>query len=114
VRGVKPFHDQRCFLWQQSSEKYLKVLLEEVGQSIPRTHISRDLLALLQPQYRSLRSLARGLKFLTRFAVGVRYPGEKASKRQAASALRWAGKIRATCRTLLGIRSSHPRRHRPG
>ncbi len=90
-----------------------KALLEEDGQSIPRTHILRDLLALLQPQYPSLRSLARGLKFLTRFAVGIRYPGEKASKRQAASALRWAGEVRAACRTLLGIRPSRPRRRRP-
>jgi HEPN domain-containing protein len=113
VPGAKPFHDQRCFLCQQSAEKYLKALLEEVGQVIPRTHILRDLLALLLPHHPSLRSFTRGLKFLTRFAVGIRYPGEKASKRQAASALRWAGEVRAARRTLLGIRPSRPRRRRP-
>jgi HEPN domain-containing protein len=112
IRGAKAFHDQRCFLCQQSAEKYLKALLEELGLPIPRTHILRDLLALLLQHHPSLRSFTRGLKFLTRFAVGIRYPGEKASKRQATSALRWAGDVRAACRTLLGIRPRPTRRRR--
>jgi uncharacterized membrane protein len=45
----------------------------------------------------------RGLTFLTRFASETRYPGDNASKRQAASALRWAGKVRQACRHLLGL-----------
>lgn len=110
VRGTKPFHDQRCFLCQQSAEKYLKALLEELSLPIPRTHILRDLLALLLPHHPSLRSFIRGLKFLTRFAVGIRYPGEKASKRQATSALRWAADVRDACRALLGIRTPRSRR----
>ncbi len=36
----------------------------------------------------STASSLRGLKFLTRFALGTRYPGERATKRQAAAALR--------------------------
>lgn len=103
VGGADPFHDQRCFLCQQSAEKYLKALLEELGQTIPRTHVLRDLLALLLPHHPALRSFTRGLKFLTRFAVGVRYPGDKATKRQATSALRWAGKVRDACRAILGL-----------
>ena len=51
------------------------------------------------------RRFTRGLKFLTRFAVGIRYPGEKASKRQATSALRWAREVRSACRAILGIRA---------
>ena len=35
-----------------------------------------------------------------RFTVETRYPGDNASKRQAASALRWAGKVRHACRTF--------------
>jgi HEPN domain-containing protein len=77
--GDDPFNDLCCFCCQQSAEKYLKALLEELGWHIPRTHILRDLLALLLPLYPSLRSLQRGLKFLTRFAVDIRYPGDSAT-----------------------------------
>ena len=94
VRAQDPFHDRRCFLCQQSAEKYLKALLEEQGRPIPRTHILRDLLALLSPHYPSLRTFTRGLKYLTRFAVGIRYPGQSASKAQTEAALRWAGRVR--------------------
>jgi HEPN domain-containing protein len=83
----------------------LKALLEELGRHIPRTHILGDLLALLLPHYPSLRSFKRGLKFLTRFAVDIRYPSDWASKRQAAAARRWAGKVRDACRKILGIHS---------
>ena len=113
ARGVpeaSPFHDQRCFLCQQSAEKYLKALLEESGQAVPRTHILRDLLALLAPHYPSLRPFTRGLKYLTRFAVAIRYPGEYASKRQTEAALRWAGRGREACRTLLCLGTPRPRR----
>jgi hypothetical protein len=47
--------------------------------------------------------MRRGLIFLTDFAVDIRYPGDSASKRQAASALRWAGRVRGECRRLLGL-----------
>jgi HEPN domain-containing protein len=113
VRAAEPFHDQRCYLCQQSAEKYLKALLEESGQPIPRTHILRDLLALLSRHYPSLRSFTRGLRYLTRFAVGIRYPGEHASKRQTEAALRWAGRVRLACRKVLGLRTSRRRRRRP-
>src|SRR5437773_871975 len=90
----EPFHDQVCFLCQQSAEKYLKSLLAELGVSIPRTHNLDDLVALLVPHHAVLRSLRRGMIFLTDFAVDVRYPPVRAAKRQATSALRWAGKVR--------------------
>lgn len=72
-------------------EKYLKALLEEQGQPVPRTHILRDLQNLLLPHVPSLRSFSRGLKFLTCFAVGTRYPGDDATKRQAVAALITSG-----------------------
>jgi len=102
--GSEPFHDQLCFHCQQSAEKYLKALLQELGFPIPRTHILRDLVNLLLPRHDELRSLQRGVKFLTRFAVETRYPGESASKRQTIAALRWAGRVRSAARTLLGLR----------
>jgi HEPN domain-containing protein len=99
----EPLHDQQCFHCQQAAEKYLKALLEELGLSVQKTHELEDLLDQLLPHHRSLGSLRRGLAFLSQFAVGARYPGDNASKRQAASALRSAGKVRHACRHLLGL-----------
>jgi HEPN domain-containing protein len=101
--GREPFPDQVCFHCQQSAEKYLKALLEELGLSISRTHDLEDLLVLLLPHYASLGRCRRGLRFLTGFAVDPRYPLLRTTKRQAASALRWAGKVRHACRDLLGF-----------
>jgi HEPN domain-containing protein len=105
----EPFHDQLCFLCQQATEKYLKALQEELGIAIPRTHVLKDLLALLAPHYPTLTSLRRGLIFLSRFAVETRYPGDNATRREARAALRWTGKARDACRSLLGLRTP-PRR----
>jgi HEPN domain-containing protein len=109
-RGGQPFHDERCFHCQQSAEKFLKALLEELGQPVPKTHDLIRLLKLLLPQHPTLRGLHRGLEFLTDFAVDTRYPGDNATKRQATSAERWAGKVREACRQILGNRSPHDRR----
>lgn len=103
-RGNESFHDELCFHCQQSAEKYLKALLEELGLIIPKTHNLDDLHGLLSPHHPALRSLRRGLIFLTDFAVETRYPGDNATKRQATAALRWAGKVRTICRGLLGMR----------
>ena len=103
ARRREKFHDELCFHCQQSAEKYLKALLEELGVTIPKTHKLLALMHLLNTNYQMLRSLRRGLDFLTRFAVATRYPGDWASKRQAAAALRWATRIRGNCRTILGL-----------
>jgi HEPN domain-containing protein len=112
VRSRERFHDQVCFHCQQSAEKYLKALLQELGVPVPRTHSLVALRTLLLPHHDFVRPLRRGLEFLTRFAIGPRYPDYEASKRQAASALRWAGKVRQACRDLLGLRPP-PRRRKP-
>jgi HEPN domain-containing protein len=102
-RQSDPVHDPVCFHCQQCAEKYFKPLLQELGLPVPRTHELLDLLRDLQPHHPSLRFLRRGLDFLTRFAVDIRYPGDNASKRQAEAALRWADRVRQTARALLGI-----------
>jgi HEPN domain-containing protein len=112
ARGSEPFHDQLCFHCQQSAEKYLKAILEELGLHISKTHDLDDLLKLLQSRQPKLVSLRRGLVFLTDFAVDTRYPGNRATKRQAAAALRWASRVRDGCRSALGIRNT-PRRKTP-
>jgi HEPN domain-containing protein len=113
ARGSEPFHDQLCFHCQQSAEKYLKALLEELGLSVPKTHDLDEILTLLSSYYSLLRSQRRGLTFLSNFAVAARYPGFNVSKRRAASALRWAQRVRQTCRALLRIPPYQLRRKRP-
>ncbi len=103
ARGRERFHDQLCFHCQQSTEKYLKALMEELGLRIVKTHDLEDLLTALLPYHGSLRSHRRGLKFLTNFAVAIRYPDERATKRQAIAAFRWNQRVRQACRSLLGI-----------
>ena len=78
------FHDQICFHCQQSAEKYLKAVLQEAGVRFDRTHDLERLLIVLLPAHTRLRGLRRGLKFLRRFAVETRYPGDRATKRDAA------------------------------
>src|SRR5947209_15398412 len=70
-----PVHDGVCFHCQQAAEKYLKALLQEQGTVIPRTHSLHHLLGLLLPLNGDLKSLRRGLRMLTRFAVDVRLRG---------------------------------------
>jgi HEPN domain-containing protein len=112
ARQSVPLHDQVCFFCQQTAEKHLKALMEELGLTISHTHNLVAILRLLTPHRGSLRSLRRGLDFLTRFAVDARYPGFHAHKRQAQAALRWARQARAACRSLLGIPSRRPRRRK--
>ena len=106
ARRHEPFHDTVCFHCQQSAEKYLKALLQEWGLPVPRTHNLPALRILLLPHHGFLRPWRRGLEFLSRFAVGPRYPLYDAKKRQATSALRWAGKVRHACRDLLGLKAA--------
>jgi HEPN domain-containing protein len=99
-----PVHDGVCFHCQQCAEKYLKALMEENGLLIQKTHDLGVLLNTLLPLFAALRSLKRGLSFLTDFAVDIRYPGQSATKRQALAALRWMKRVRTAARKLLGIR----------
>lgn len=103
ARGSEPFPDQVCFHCQQSAEKYLKAVLHEVGQAFPKTHDLEDLLDLLLPHHRLLDRFRRGLRFLTGFAVDPRYPLLRTTKRQAVSAVRWAGRVRDACRKVLHL-----------
>jgi HEPN domain-containing protein len=77
--------------------------MEELGLLVPKTHDLKLLLTVLVVHHSTLRSLRRGLIFLSDFAVDIRYPGDNASKRQAEAAFRWAGRVRTEARSLLGI-----------
>jgi HEPN domain-containing protein/predicted nucleotidyltransferase len=103
-RENKDLKDQVCFHCQQAGEKYLKALLQEFGVPVPRTHDLKEVLELALPHCKSLRSFRRGAKFLSRFAVQPRYPGERAKRREPPAALRWSLRIRTAVRKELGIR----------
>ena len=49
ARTKPPVHDLVCFHCQQSAEKYLKALLEELGLTIAKTHYLDPLLNVLAP-----------------------------------------------------------------
>src|SRR5206468_10361494 len=76
----KRLPDQVCFHCQQSAEKHLKALLEELHQPIPKTHDLELLLNRLLAVHPTLRPLRRGLLFLADFAVDARYPGNIATR----------------------------------
>ena len=100
---ARPKRDAACFHCQQSAEKYLKALLQELGLAVPRTHNLNDLLNRLLPHDATLAPLRRGLKGLTRHAVDYRYPGLRARTREMQTALRIAERVRAELRTRLGL-----------
>jgi HEPN domain-containing protein len=101
--AAQAVHDLVCFHCQQSAEKYLKALLEELALTVPKTRDLVRLGTLLLSHRPELKSVYRGLPLLTRYAVTARYPGFAATKRQAEAAIRWADRVRDTARRLLGV-----------
>jgi HEPN domain-containing protein len=98
-----PNLDTVCFHSQQVAEKYLKAFLQENGQSIPKTHILLDLLALcikIDPTFQIIRA---DLNILEGYAVQFRYPGQSADKTEAKSAYKTATVARDFIRNRLGL-----------
>lgn len=98
-----PLSDEICFHCQQAIEKLLKGLLTENGLPIQKTHDLTVLLSQLLPTDPSLRSLRRGLKGVSRYAVEYRYPGMNTSTRQAHAAYRKALSVQQEIRKRLGL-----------
>jgi HEPN domain-containing protein len=105
LRGRPLLNDSIGYHCQQAIEKYLKALRQELGLAVPRIHDVGVLLDLLIPFDRTLRSLKRGSKTLTAFAVEYRYPGRKATPRQARWAVQKAEIFRIEIRRRLGLRT---------
>jgi HEPN domain-containing protein len=97
-------NDQACFSCQQAVEKYLKALLQELGQPVPYIHDLEVLLDLLVPHDASLDLLRQGLDGLTEYAVEYRYPGLHATTRDTQAALRLTERLRSEMRRRLKIR----------
>src|SRR3989344_590988 len=65
-----------CFLSQQIAEKYLKGLLTASGHRFPKIHDLIELEKLLSVKFFEINELEEDLKFLNRYYVETRYPGD--------------------------------------
>ncbi|SRR6266542_1937400 len=97
-------HDLIAYHSQQCVEKYLKAILQEAGQKVPRTHNLVELLSLalaVQPLWEDLH---RDFKWLSDFAVEVRYPGVWTSSAEGKRAYEICVLFRSLVRSSLGVR----------
>jgi HEPN domain-containing protein len=99
-----PLHDMVCYHCQQAVEKYLKGLINELALTIPKVHDLERLLSLLLPHDETLLTLRREINGLTEYAVEYRYPGLRATKRQAATAMTKMERVRTEIHRRLGLR----------
>ena len=98
-----PNFDAVCFHAQQMAEKYLKAVLQEYANLIPKTHSLADLMAVcmkIDPSYQMFQS---DLNIMEGYAVQFRYPGQSADKLEAKTALKAARVVRAIFRIKLGL-----------
>jgi HEPN domain-containing protein len=98
-----PLWNAVCFHSQQCAEKYLKAVLQDNEKPIPKIHHLPALLNLLIDHHPLWESMRDGLTLLGGFAVEFRYPGESATKTDAANALKICRSVRETLRNELGI-----------
>jgi HEPN domain-containing protein len=91
------FHCQQCV------EKYLKARLEEAALAVPKTHDLIALLQLLLPVEPLWASYAPAFRGLNDYAVKFRYPGHRASRADARTALKDARSFREDVRLSLGL-----------
>jgi len=99
-----PLHDMTCYHSQQAVEKYLKGLINELALTIPRVHDLERLLGVLLPHDGTLLPLRRVIDGLSEYAVEYRYPGLRATKRQATTAMKKVERVRAEIRRRLGLK----------
>ncbi len=101
-----PVYDAVCFHAQQCAEKYLKAVLEEQGQDIPKTHDLVVLLNLLPDRPLEIEGERAALARLSTYAVGFRYPGEDAAPEDAQESLEVARRIREQVRGKLALKEA--------
>ncbi len=96
----RPNFDAVCFHAQQAVEKLMKALLVHLETVPPRTHDLVHLDGLLSAACSEWTWPVEELRFVTRAAVAFRYPGESASRQDAAEALQLASRM---CQRLLAL-----------
>ena len=100
-----PVYDAMCFHAQHCVEKYCKAWLVEQHIDFPRTHDLEALAKLCLPSLAALTALMDGLRFLTSFAVEIRYPGIFAARQDAERCWQSALQVRVLFREQLGLES---------
>ena len=78
-----PVWDAICFHAEQCAEKYLKAWLVEHEIEFPKTHDLEALAKLCLSSLGEVEQLRDGLRFLTSFAIEIRYPGVLAQREDA-------------------------------
>ena len=79
--------DSICFHCQQAAEKFLKAVLQKNAIRFGKTHDLESLARLAGKAAPSLLLLSDDLKLLSDYAVKYRYPGFRATPRQARDAV---------------------------
>src|SRR5262245_47018027 len=93
-----PVYDAICFHARPCVEKYCKAWVVERHVDFRRTHDLEALAKLCLPSLTGLTALLDDLRFLTSFAVEIRYPGISASRQDAEHCWQSASRARALCR----------------
>ena len=98
--------DAVCFHAEQCAEKYLKAWLVEQGADFPKTHDLEVLARLCSPSLAEVEPLMDGLRFLTSYAVEIRYPGLFAHREDAQKCWQACLEARDLIRVRLGLGTS--------
>ena len=98
-----PNYDAVCFHAQQSTEKYLKALLQEQKTEFGKTHNLTALLDKAVNTYPILEVLRPALISLNIFAVDFRYPEESSDKELASKAFNLCKEVRKVIRTVFRL-----------
>jgi HEPN domain-containing protein len=101
-----PVYDAICFHAQQCVEKYCKAWLVEQAVDFPRTNDLEALAKLCLPSLAALAALMDELRFLTSFAIEIRYPGTFAASQDAERCWQSALRARALLREQLSLESA--------
>ena len=101
-QAENPVYDAICFHAQQCLEKYLKAWLVEQEIDFPKTHDLEALAKQCLPSLPDLAALMDALRFLTSFAVEIRYPGTFAERQDAEDCWQTSVQARALIRRRLG------------
>jgi HEPN domain-containing protein len=86
-----------------SPEKYLKAVLQESGNPIPRILSLAELLALIAKSDASFLLMQPDLNVMEGYAVQFRYPGLSADKAEAKAALLAVERVRSFVRIKLSL-----------
>jgi HEPN domain-containing protein len=96
-----PNFDVVCYLAQQGAEKWIKAALIHLREVPPKTHDLVTLSDLLSRAYPAWSWPVDELRLVSRAAVVYRYPGERATRKEAREILRHSVRMQAALKAVL-------------